>query len=764
MKENELHSVILAGLLHDIGKFEQRTGLRTGQNHSELSGRFVNEILKGEWQSVAGIVYNHHIIDAHSAPNPYLTRIVTLADWLASGERRELEDSQTGHPEEIPLISIFSILNGSEDYTYFPLTKLPEDGNARPQREYKISSNEYLELWRKFYNEAQSLTGLPFMALVNNLLALLEKYTVFVPAAAYRSIADVSLYHHLKLTAAIAACLCQDNLNYQDIEELLNVFSNDQPNQDRVVAHLVGGDISGIQNFIYNLRAEGALKGLRGRSLYLQLIAEAVAGKIIERFNLGRVNLIYIGGGHFYILTPAPPEFTTELAKVIAAVEQILLNEHKGKIGITIASQPVKVLDFKRARFGTIWDSLHEQLAEKKRRRFATIFADGKYNDVLGPKGMGGEGSACIICGEEIEKPGQDEQTCQLCHSFAELGRKLHKAKYLIEKPATEPVDDRAGWERVFTKLGMGYDFSAQVDVGEETITYVLNRTAMEPGVAGFRFIGRYVPVKNGETAELKDIADEAEGVKRWGVLRADVDNLSRTFIEGLGKENRSISRLSMLSYLIGYFFSARVEALAQSDEFRDSIYLAYSGGDDLFLIGAWSKLPEFARRVYDEFHRFTSDRLTLSAGIFIAPSEKFPVYQAARMAGRAEEAAKGEGRDALSLLGKVVKWQEYPEVWEVKNQLVELLKQRDLPRALLGIFNASWAEFKMANVGKIPMFPVWRLIYALTRLKEREKNKPEMLTALNELERKIIQGVGLHPHLDLITRWAELETRRKDA
>ncbi len=762
MKENELHSVILAGLLHDIGKFEQRTGLKTGQTHPELSGRFVSEILKEQWQSVAGIVYNHHIRDANSAPNPYLTRIITLADWLASGERRELEDGQTGHPEENPLISIFSTLYGSKDCTYFPLTELPKDGTAKPHKEDKISSNDYLELWHKFYSEAKSLTGLRFMVLVNYLLALLEKYTVFVPAAAYRSIADVSLYHHLKLTAAIAACLYHDNLNYQNIEELLNVFSDDQLNQDRVVAYLVGGDISGIQNFIYNLRAEGALKGLRGRSLYLQLLGEAVAGKIIERFSLTRVNLIYIGGGHFYILAPALTEFSTELAKVITEVEQILLNEHKGKIGITIASQPVTVVDFKQARFGIIWESLHEQLAEKKRRRFASILADGRYKEVLGPKGIGGEESACIICGEEIEKPGQDEQICQLCHSFAELGIKLHNAQYLIEKPATEPVEEIQGWQRVLAELGISYDFSAIVDVNEGNLTYALNQTSMEPGVAGFRFIGRYVPVKNGETAELKDIADEAEGVKRWGVLRADVDNLSKTFIEGLGRQNRSISRLSMLSYLIGYFFSARVEALAQNEEFKDSIYLAYSGGDDLFLIGAWSKLPEFARRVYDEFRRFTSDRLTLSAGIFIAPSEKFPVYQAARMAGRAEEAAKGEGRDALSLLGKVVKWHEYPEVWEVKNQLVELLKHRDLPRALLGIFNASWAEFKMAKDGEIPMFPVWRLIYALTRLKERERNKPEVLTALNELERKIIQGVGLHPHLDLITRWAELETREK--
>ncbi len=770
MNEKELELVILAGLLHDIGKFELRTGARPGQNHSQLSGRFVAEIFQGQWQGLAEIVENHHITDATSAPNPHLTRLITLADWFASGERRETEEWREKSPAEMPLVNIFSTLFGNQNCTYLPLQILPENGDVQPQNNSEISSQAYLELWQNFYQEAKSLTGLVNPLLFNRLLALLEKYTLFIPAAVYSTISDVSLYHHLKLTAAISACLYIDQFNYADIEELLNVFRDNLEENGRTVAYLIGGDISGIQNFIYNLRAERALKGLRGRSLYLQLITEAVAGKILKQFNLTRTNQIYCGGGHFYLLVPAIPSFTDDIKEITNLVERVLLSEHKGKLGITIAWQPVRVLDFKRESFGLVWEDLHQQLAIEKRRKFATTLTSADYKQILGPTGMGGEMPACLICGEELNNQEQTNQICQRCEGFAGLGRCLHDANYLIEKPITQPDGNDAGWNKILKQLGIEYEFSKQPQfTGDEgELVYRLNSTALESGVAGFRFIGKYVPNKNRETAELKDLADEASGIKRWGVLRADVDHLGEVFKKGLGEDNRSISRLSMLSYLISYFFSARIQALAQSNDFKNSIYLAYAGGDDLFVIGAWSKLPEFAYQIYDDFRQFTSNQLTLSAGIFIAPSEKFPVYQAAKLAGKAEASAKDAGRDALSLLEEELKWREYSDVKDIKNDLVKLLKSENFPRAILGIINASWAEFQMANKkdkkGKkeIPMFPVWRLIYALTRLKEREKDKPALLQLLSEIESKVMQGVRLHPHLDLIVRWAELETREK--
>ena len=59
-------------------------------------------------------------------------------------------------------------------------------------------------------------------------------------------------------------------------------------------------DISGIQSFIYTIGEKGALKGLRARSFYLEIMMEHIVDELLEKLSLSRANLIYTGGGHCY--------------------------------------------------------------------------------------------------------------------------------------------------------------------------------------------------------------------------------------------------------------------------------------------------------------------------------------------------------------------------------------------------------------------------------------------------------------------------------
>lgn len=63
-------------------------------------------------------------------------------------------------------------------------------------------------------------------------------------------------------------------------------------------------DISGIQKFIYTIADKGALKGLRARSFYLEIMMEHLVDELLMQLSLSRANLIYTGGGHSYILLP----------------------------------------------------------------------------------------------------------------------------------------------------------------------------------------------------------------------------------------------------------------------------------------------------------------------------------------------------------------------------------------------------------------------------------------------------------------------------
>jgi CRISPR-associated protein Csm1 len=70
---------------------------------------------------------------------------------------------------------------------------------------------------------------------------------------------DVALIDLARSTGAIAAALAQQ-----------------QPG-DKLA--LIGGDLMGVQKFIYTISSEGALKSLRARSFYLELAAEEVVHK-----------------------------------------------------------------------------------------------------------------------------------------------------------------------------------------------------------------------------------------------------------------------------------------------------------------------------------------------------------------------------------------------------------------------------------------------------------------------------------------------------
>ena len=88
--------------------------------------------------------------------------------------------------------------------------------------------------------------------------------------------------------------------------------------------------MSGIQNFIYTIPSKGALKSLRGRSLYLDVLLENIIDEILKACGVSRTCLIYSGGGHFYMLLP-----NTQQVKKVLDTYRYRLNDwfltHYGK-------------------------------------------------------------------------------------------------------------------------------------------------------------------------------------------------------------------------------------------------------------------------------------------------------------------------------------------------------------------------------------------------------------------------------------------------
>src|SRR5699024_892847 len=64
--------------------------------------------------------------------------------------------------------------------------------------------------------------------------------------------------------------------------------------------YIVKGDLSGIQNFIFNIPSKGAAKELKRRSLYVTNLAEELLLEDEEFFKKNDFKQIYIGGGNYF--------------------------------------------------------------------------------------------------------------------------------------------------------------------------------------------------------------------------------------------------------------------------------------------------------------------------------------------------------------------------------------------------------------------------------------------------------------------------------
>lgn len=838
-KLSEYRLLILASLLHDIGKFYQRTGakfdwrkegdnydyenftrkIRDGHSikythvHGAYTAKFFREYLS-QYDEAGVIAAYHHVPEnAINEKQRFLARLLSLADRMSSGERVEREeDEESGKPAEEPLTSIFSQvkLEGKEgkdkkDYKTNRVSEIKEfytrlspldrtlNGffpvNSRKEAFHNLSGQEaYKKLWNEFIRELNLLNK---DDIFSSIYYLLMKYTLTIPSAVYREKPDISLFHHLKSTAALAACLYQlseewrakgvENKVNNIIEDINNLKKEEVSQVPKKSSHLkdedfllVGGDISGIQDFIYQITSENALKGLRGRSAYIQMISEILARKILLEFDLPEANLIYCGGGNFYLLVPKLSDSEERLSRVQKEVDKVLLRAHKGKVAAILSWIPVSYENF-FLDFASCWDMLGKELSRNKRRKFASLITPSNSREfkqfVLGPFDQGGERRGCAICGEEIES---NQDTCSFCKSLIDFSTELVRAKAVLIEPtgSKELLDEDIKWTDVTQALGFNYRFLGADDRENFKKALAINSTDLNGRFLGFTFLATKTQGADGKVLTLEKIAQRASGLKKWGVLRADVDNLGLLFREGLG-ENKTISRVSMLSSMLSLYFNARIAQLEDwmpRDNGRglaDDVYVAYSGGDDLFLIGPWSELHKVAEVLYGDFRRFSCYRLTLSAGLFYAPREKFPIYQAAKKAGEAEDIAKNNGRNRLTLFGEALEWNCLEKINEIIELIISLLNGkngRDVPRSLLSVLYNIYLEKEnkkeKERKGEIYMEKVWRLHYALKKL--MRKLDDQQKKDLEQLINLIVINYEIYPYLNIATRVADYLTRKE--
>jgi CRISPR-associated protein Csm1 len=767
-------SIYIAGLLHSIGKFYQRADEHGAKASQGLSAQtkgsestFCPTDSKGgythkhvlwtyqffqdyeatfkaagfDWEYVATLAASYHKPHTEKIEQLILQKAYRLAS-ATDGSKVTDEDTQTDYKiTSLRLVFDFvkvpnQFANAQSNTTYVPLRQLSLDKSFVLRHTSAVS--DYKNLWEVFTNEFKHLAHDKPQSFAETVLNLLHKYTVAIPANS-TDLPDVSLYDHSRTVAALSVCL------YDWLQEK-NFDKNALSQSDEKPFILLGGQISGIQNFIYNIISKYAAKNLKGRSFYLELLCDDVISYILSKLQLFSGNVIYNSGGNFYLLVPNTESVKSKLQEFEYHIQEQLFVKHKIDLALVLATEEVSMAHLKNKEIATPWGRLFDAINAKKQQKHQLIVKKN-FEKLFKPQG-GSEANTQVdaITGDEIThshgiKYLDDTKNIplgQYTYEQISLGYHLKDAVALVELSGYEPYFDAYAREQKYPNIcdpieGIGSTYYLIDKSGFEKITKTYeNRAGILKRVIGinqfdislitdferlqknkpawsFKLYGgnEYPTVttllSNGKEEQEAKTFSEMAGMresdrkyknfnelkfKRLGVLRMDVDNLGKIFSEGF-KGNETLARFASLSRQMDLFFKGYLNTIWKSDEdFKNNLQILYAGGDDLFAVGHWSSVIRFAKEVRESFRIFTNrNDITLSGGVAIV-SAKFPISKAALIAGEAEDKAKdfnNNAKNAICIFNEAISWDgEFAKVEELKTKMVELRSSESLSASFL--------------------------------------------------------------------------------
>jgi len=223
------------------------------------------------------------------------TVLVSLFDLIHFQEKK-LDEAVRYWPPLPVLTPIF------ENILPFPTTKI---NLAKIKHELKRFINQHFEGLSDRYLNSKTIT---------QLLLLLENLGTYLPAEGYDN--KVSIYDAYKVRA---------------IETWLVL-------QKTSKAAFIYGDISGIQDFIFTIASEGALRNLRARSFFINLLEEHIIRKCLTTLKLPPTNILFSGGGSFALISHWNEEVQEKLEEIKFSINKWLLDRLEGKVYVAIAS------------------------------------------------------------------------------------------------------------------------------------------------------------------------------------------------------------------------------------------------------------------------------------------------------------------------------------------------------------------------------------------------------------------------------------------
>ncbi|MHA1785675.1 MAG: type III-A CRISPR-associated protein Cas10/Csm1 [Candidatus Helarchaeota archaeon] len=807
-------TITIGGLLHDIGKFVQRSASNpTSMRHQEFGADYLKSI---EYDPIYSLISRRHHklrsgdekfyeLDAFNIPSKNLLEkniniIIYEADNLSSSEREEIDRSFRANQA---LISIFSKIAATNE------TKVVENRELMEKRLYYVNSplnaqsffipreKDDIKYEPTIRNElTNQLRKIKDNLTPNNLEIVLEKYLSLVPAVTSQNGADISLFDHLKTTAAIGSCMLQYliglglDLEKEDLSKQVLDKKDDK-------YLLIEGDFSGIQDFIYTIASKHALRLLRGRSFFLELVMQDIIDEILHRMGLHHVNVVFAGGGHFYILAPNLEKNKEIINKIRNEVNEWLLEQFKGALYLAIDHVEFSGERFLREKFMDVWKDISMKIRVQKAQRFKSVLIKDPIRLLLETDHE--NKVLCDYCKSStyhdqlkiLDERDDELRGCSLCFTFFKIGSLLPDARYIIKTKSVleNNINLIFGNYNLIRKNKLNQVLD-EVQKLFNLNSFELPLEVIEKGID----INTFLLGNHFKSKGLDETKESAFGVKKIGILRMDVDNLGKIILQGLPESNRTLSRVSTLSRFLNLFFKNFLNVICQRNDglaekscqnnprIHDAqprdVAIVYSGGDDLFIIGAWSEVFELAFDIESCFKNYTCNnpQITISAGLAIVGA-KYPIHKAAIKAGEYESKAKKGEKNKIMIFEKKnsefesVNWDLMRKLWNVFGKDLIMIKRDELKvetylshsflqNVKLILMKRQDTLFKNPNLDKnqVDLRSLYLILYLFGRNKKKKASINEEVIYKKFLN-NVLRLDYIH-HVDIIIRIIQLLSR----
>ncbi len=500
-------------------------------------------------------------------------------------------------------------------------------------------------------------------------------------------------------------------------------------------------DLTGIQASLHAVTSKHAARTLRGKSLRIQLLNDAVARALAAQLGVPSTCVLYASGGRGWLLAPAEA-MGARVRHWAARVDLWRRKTTGGHGGFAVGAAPVKVNELLGPGFAQVWKQAERALWQARTRPFDGLTAEERR----GAFAPIDEGPPCAACGRDLTaRGGHDPQRagdggesaaaalgaatalCPHCKQAERAGAALPHARWVVAvRRRVEVPESRARFD-FGPHVGLAYHLVDRPPspgaVPEDSVLVALDpptrdsRWPAEGLASALLLVARNKPdsQRGGGVATYDELAAGGQGPARLGVLRADVDNLGATFGKGLLGQPSLVGSVA-LSRALTWFFSGHVGWLVDHEPYAGALQVVFAGGDDVFLVGSWEHLAVLALDLRARFHAFSGSNraVTFSAGLAHG-GPNAPAIALARWAHDEEERAKeydrvanGRTKDAFVLLGRVLDWRDAWRAAVVARDLVGLIGRTKagplevLPRVAGGADHALFQPAPPPVTGRI--------------------------------------------------------------